>query len=520
MTRAAATPDSNTTEPTHRYLTAVLWGLLLVTYGLVVAYVTPIDRPVWSIKALLVLFLLLPPPICFLLVRTYTQMIEDERFNTLRDAWTRCVEEFASSEEHRDAIQRLQNDPRADKEEAKTALCLDAMRDFVLRRFATLADLFAAVRDGMDTNQAIRRMARAEIRMAGLNVEAYNLPVLAFSFAYLAGLVLVLPFFESPLDQPLPLGPISLTKEIQVPLMVFQIGFIGGSAYAAFDLISRFLSRDIAPRFFLVAGIRLILGPLGACMLYLLAPDGITIPATNLGLPGRDSRWAAVFYLVAGGFPFALLRTQAQDLLSRLEFFKDRITAGRRSTSLVEGVTVFIAQRLSEEGIEVIQHLAFCDPADVARRTRYAEATVMDWKDQAILYLLTGDCAVPGAHAKEGKEQTKVLFDVLDERAGTRTMSGLIRRLWTVNVADAQGDLNRRVAGFQVRVDIEAFFRELGLLDQGEEVERKQRVEELIFLFARLCEDGLAIEPGLRRIRRAQPSPRGVRLEALPQTAS
>ena len=86
---------------------------------------------------------------------------------------------------------------------------------------------------------------------------------------------------------------------------------------------------------------------------------------------------------MAGGFRFALLAEGAEALFPRLEVGKRRLLAGKRSTTLIEGIGVFTAQRVSEEGIEVTQHLAFCDVRDLARRTRYAERTVADWKDQA-----------------------------------------------------------------------------------------------------------------------------------------
>jgi hypothetical protein len=198
---------------------------------------------------------------------------------------------------------------------------------------------------------------------------------------------------------------------------------------------------------------------------------------------------AVLAYFIAGGFPFALLWTKAENLFSRLEFFKQRLMAGKRSTTLLEGITVFVAQRLSEEGIDVIQHLAFCDPADLARRTRYAEATVADWKDQAILYLLTGDCVIPGVGPLGGKNALPTLYDLLDYRAGIRTASGLVRRVWPASGAGGEG--------LQVRSDIELFFRELGLLPLDDPAAAKPRSEGLSFLFSRLCEDAAAIQPAL-----------------------
>jgi hypothetical protein len=469
------TPDG-TARDTHAFvqtlITCGLTALMLVIYGLVAARVMALQGMEVVSKSLLLVFSLLPPPLCFLLVRVYTQMIEDERTKALTDAWARCEDEFATSEAPERA-RPSSHEPSTHGAEPDRQAFLECVRHFIMQRHSHLGDLFLGLRKGPGVSvqemfardrvmRVSRELARTEIRTDGLSREAYEMPILFFSFVYLAGLLLLLPLFELYGTRPPRTMDLVLTEKIAVPLFVLQAGLLGGGAYAAFNVISRFLSRDIAPRLFLVSGVRLLLAPLGAVLMYMLAPGDTRIPLIDAKLPLADSHAAVVMYLVAGGFPFALLGTLADDLLSRWDAFKKRLMAGKRSTTLVEGMTVFAAQRLSEEGIDVIQHLALCDPADLARRTRYSEAMVADWKDQAILYLLTGDCTLPGTPAPDPKTPPPVLYDLLDQRAGIRHLSGLIRR--------------------------------------------KLRSEELTFFFARLCEDGLMIDPSLRRIRAA---PRG-----------
>lgn len=515
------TPDITARDdraPVETLITYALAALMLVIFGLVGARVMALGTMGTVSKSLLLVFTLLPPPLCFLLVRVYTQMIEDERAKALTDAWTRSEDDFVTSGEGEKAGASTQ-ETSAQGAEAENRAFIDCVRHFILQRHPDLADLFLGLRRGpnvpveeMFARDRVMRiskeLAQTEIRTAGLNREAYEMPILFFSFAYLAGLLLVFPLFELYGTQPPRTMDLVLTEKITVPLFVLQAGFLGGGAYAAFNLISRFLSRDIAPRLFLVSGVRLLLAPLGAFVLYMLAPGDMRVPLIDAKLPMADSHAAVVMYLVAGGFPFALLGTLADDFLSRWDAFKKRLMAGKRSTTLVEGITVFTGQRLSEEGIDVIQHLAFCDPADLARRTRYSEATVADWKDQAILYMLTGDCTLPGTPAADAQTPPPVLYDLLDQRAGIRTMSGLIRRILVGGSTDSHGRIDRRAAGFEARGDVEAFYRELGLLPEKDEAERKQRSEELTFFFSRLCEDALMIDPTVRRERRWRPAPR------------
>ncbi len=498
---------------TQLAFTYAMTFLLLGVYGLVVLQVMPGGAPAWATPAFVLTLLLLPPPLCFLLVRTYTQMIEDERINALGEAWARCEAEFWGSEEAEEAQRQIKEGADL-TDDGRTRIFLECLRHFILRRHPTVTRLFVKLREDPTKNgkaffsddrvmEVARRLAKSEIRTAGLHREAYHLPILFFALAYLAGIPLVFPLLEA--SGPRFFSNLTLAQNVTVPLMVFQVGFLGGLAFAAYNLISRFLSHDIAPRLFLVSGVRLVLAPLGAAALYLLTPESAAVPFMALDLPIRDSGAAIAIYLAAGGFPFALLQTLWSDLLSRLDPFKQRLTAGKRSITLVEGITIFTAQRLSEEGIEVIQHLAFCDPTDLARRTRYSESTVADWKDQAILYLLTGDCTVPGTPPPDPPKPSPVLYDLLDQRAGIRTASGLIRRIWVGGGTDPQG--GPRANGLHVRPDIEPFLHELGLLAQRDEIERKRQFEAMVFLFSRLCEDGLAIEPGLRRVRRPGRAP-------------
>ena len=488
----------------HRVVWA-LTAILLVLCGLIAFRICSVATLGPSTRTLLVLFMLLPLPLCFVLVRAYTRMLEDERVKALSEAWARCENGYVGTPEYREAESES-------KEKVAFAdrlrIFYDRMQGYVLQRHPELAELYLALRkiavresasaDDKDifpaewVAAAARSLAAMELRMAGLNRRAYTLPVFFFAFAYLAGLILMLPAIEMFEAEVVPHWA-NLTLNfgattVALPLMVVQAGYLGGAAFAAFTIISRVLNRDITPRLFLVASVRLMLAPLGALVLYLSTPD--TLPIANVGM--ATSTGLLLLYFVAGGFPFALLAEGAEALFSRLEMGKRRLLAGKRSTTLIEGIGVFTAQRVSEEGIEVIQHLAFCDVADLARRTRYPERTVADWKDQAVLYLLTGDCAVPARSQPDDTAPT--LYDRLDVRAGIRCASALLRRVGVWEPATSPGQRD----GLRVRPDIEAFFWQLGLL-QAQEQERKPEVEQLSFLFARLCEDAMAIDPGLRQ---------------------
>ena len=515
-------------EPVELAFSSLMAVLLIVIFGFVAARIVAMSDLMWHTKGLLVVFLLLPPPLCFLLVRTYTQMIEDERVKALSVHWARCESEFVHSADAAKAGQAIEYDAQARPVVADTAEArqaedvrhrrhyLLAMGNFVLKRHPALADLFLGVRDGASAGssdftpelvgEVARQLARTEIRSAGLNRSAYDLPILFFSFAYFAGVSLVLPFVESYVGQieGVPSVPQTMVhvEKLSVPLMVFQLGFLGGGAYAAFNVISRFLSRDISPRLFLLSGVRLLLAPVAAFMFFLLAPEVMDI---------AHSRGAVLAYIVAGGFPFALLAASGGRVLSRIKpRSAQQVRAGKQPLTEIDGIGIFTAQRLGEEGIEMIQHLAFCDATRLARRTRFADATVADWKDQALLYLLTADCRLAASPAPHDSGRPASLYDLLAQRAGIRTMSGLLRSVFVAGISVRRDEGRRRVDGVQVREDIEAFFWKLGLL--GNSDDGKRQFEGLVFFFSHLCDDALAMDPGLWRLFGVEP--RAVRAAA------
>jgi len=338
-----------------------LTAILLLICGVIAFRVFSIPTLGPSTKMLLVLFMLLPLPLCFVLVRAYTRMLEDERVKALSEAWARCENGYVGTPEYREAeVESQATTVFADR----LRIFYDRMQGYVLQRHPELAELYLALRkiavreaasaDDKDifpaewVVAAARSLAAIELRMSGLNRRAYTLPVFFFAFAYLAGLILVIPALEMFEAEVIPhWANLTLSfgdKTVALPLTVVQAGYLGGAAYAAFTIISRVLNRDITPRLFLVASVRLMLAPLGALVLYLFTPD--KVPVANVGM--ATSTGLLLLYFVAGGFPFALLIEGAEALFSRLEVGKRRLLAGKRSTTLIEGIGIFTAQRVSE----------------------------------------------------------------------------------------------------------------------------------------------------------------------------
>jgi len=122
-----------------------------------------------------------------------------------------------------------------------------------------------------------------------------------------------------------------------------------------------------------------------------------------------------------GILPIQFLIKSADTTLSRyFEFWKRKDTSGKRSLTHLEGIDLITEQRLSEEGIECIQQLSLCDPLEVSFKTKYPISAIKDWKDQAILYLLTADIIIKD---KTNQQSDQYLDNALNENYGIKRFS-------------------------------------------------------------------------------------------------
>jgi hypothetical protein len=112
---------------------------------------------------------------------------------------------------------------------------------------------------------------------------------------------------------------------------------------------------------------------------------------------------------------------------------------GTRPVVQIEGIDSITAERLSEEGVSSIHELALCNPGEIARRTKFPEAYVRDWKDQAVLYILSADVII--LNEIDGKKEKQYLHDILASKLGIRTISAFI--YW---LSPIKADTNREAS--------------------------------------------------------------------------
>lgn len=171
-------------------------------------------------------------------------------------------------------------------------------------------------------------------------------------------------------------------------LTVMSLAFLGAFVWSAQNIIRRYINYDLRPVEYYHTTLRLILAPLLALMLSFLVDAGTTGWGANV-LP--------VVAFMTGLIPAAVLFF-LQDWFLRL-LKSDDTHAHYLPLSMIEGLNRFHEVRLSEAGIDNAQNLARADLVEIGLATPYPLEQLLDWIDQARLYIhLRDDLAVARKH--------------------------------------------------------------------------------------------------------------------------
>lgn len=182
-------------------------------------------------------------------------------------------------------------------------------------------------------------------------------------------------------------GVRELSGFIAENLTPLTMGFAGAYFFLMQMLVRRYLSADLYPSAFLQAAQRLLLVfmlSLALAMLPFLSPttetEGIHWSGTLL----------IIFAFLVGIYPTSgvqLLITLVNRQLKRAVF---PATLVPEPITKLSGVTIWIEARLFEENIESIEAMATAPIERLVVGTHFPAAQIVDWIDQAILYLHAG----------------------------------------------------------------------------------------------------------------------------------
>ncbi len=154
---------------------------------------------------------------------------------------------------------------------------------------------------------------------------------------------------------------------------VLKFGFLGAYSFILQMLIRRFFQSDLRPSAYANALLRLIVVFILVTALYQILPQG-------------NPRSAAVIAFVIGFFPLAGMQAIERFAATALRVVVPSLSPPY-PLNQIDGLSVWYEARLLEEGIEDMQSLATANFVDVILHTRVPVGRLVDWADQAHLYL-------------------------------------------------------------------------------------------------------------------------------------
>ena len=154
---------------------------------------------------------------------------------------------------------------------------------------------------------------------------------------------------------------------------VLKFGFLGAYSFILQMLVRRFFQSDLRPAAYANALLRLIVVLILVAALYQI-------------LPQDDPRGAAAIAFVIGFFPLAGMQAIQRFAATGLRVIVPSLSPPY-PLNQIDGLSVWYEARLLEEGIEDMQSLATANFVDVILHTRVPVGRLVDWVDQAHLYL-------------------------------------------------------------------------------------------------------------------------------------
>jgi len=287
-----------------------------------------------------------------------------------------------------------------------------------------LAPLFRKLRRrqsfiGLDLEEEQRQVIKKKINNEGLSFRSYLIPLTFLMIVYFGGILVTIPLINSvftgePVTAYIPLFSGDNSK---IPFQVIEWGFLGGLVYTSINLLYRFLRQDLTPKVFIYGSFRIIYATVSSIIIYFI----YIIPSqNNTAMVSLETPTYILLVCFAIGIaPIQFLIRAAESVYMRITQAVTRDQPGKDSISAnIDGINLVTAERLNEEGVSCIEHLAFCDPRVISKMTRIPLLTIVDWKDEALLYLFTAGVKIPLKSNKDGKEAT--LYEFITSKLGIR----------------------------------------------------------------------------------------------------
>lgn len=159
---------------------------------------------------------------------------------------------------------------------------------------------------------------------------------------------------------------------------VLKFAFLGAYTFIAQLLLRRFFASDLRPSAYTSALLRIVVVLFSVAALYQVLM--IWLPEPNA------IRWQAAIAFVAGFVPVVAMQVLVKAISALLRVAIHSFGSDY-PLSQIDGLTIWYEARLAEENIEDMQNLVTANLIDVILHTRVPVGRLIDWVDQAYLFL-------------------------------------------------------------------------------------------------------------------------------------
>ncbi|MFZ0549022.1 MAG: tetratricopeptide repeat protein [Candidatus Promineifilaceae bacterium] len=222
----------------------------------------------------------------------------------------------------------------------------------------------------------------------------FQTPIIVSTILSVVGWIFV---FYPPAQESLTLVPNATT---------LAYGFLGAYVFAIGSLVRQYVTDDLQQRYY-------------ASVVYRYLAVFVLAGLVTFIFPGNSSGGILTMAFTIGFFPSMgiriVIRTATNIFnsvsLEKVEGFEDK-----DRLYLLQGPNAYHEDRLLLEGIDNIQNLACVDIVDLMLKTRFPVEQLVDWIDQALLYLHTGPRILPTIREKGIRTATDFI-DLVDQGA-------------------------------------------------------------------------------------------------------
>lgn len=288
-------------------------------------------------------------------------------------------------------------------------------------------------------------------KSAGYYLANVGLPITLSSVLIALGWLLIL----LPIIPTSPLGPADFFNLVSPAPTALSFGFLGAYFFALNMVFRRYVRSDLTPKAYSHITVRLLV-------------TTILVWAVSI-LPDVQFKQSPVLLIMA--FCIGVVPETAIKVIQ--EFM--RKTVGRFSESLderdpltnLDGIDLYDRARLSEEGVENIENLAYDNLIDLLVQTRIPARRLADMVDQAILYLHLRGSAAPVPPASDSSDRLPAAAATTDDEPasaleylrgyGIRTATDLVH-VWRTKARqgslDFEAVLRAQSSEFADRVNV------------------------------------------------------------------